>query len=42
MKLTGELSHAKCIFSGDPALARSFDRYGKFGWWSLDVGDPDF
>jgi hypothetical protein len=26
----------------DVALARSSDRYGKFNWWSHDVGDPDF
>jgi hypothetical protein len=26
----------------DVALARSSDRYGKFDWWNLDVGDPGF
>jgi hypothetical protein len=26
----------------DVALARSSDRYGKFDWWSHDVGDPIF
>jgi hypothetical protein len=30
------------VLVGDVALVRSSDRYGKFDWWSHDVGDPGF
>jgi hypothetical protein len=26
----------------DEALAHSSDRYGKFDWWSPDVGNPGY